>query len=85
MEAVEHGTRDELAVGRLERDHIRVRVWNPVDALVDAGAVVPTVDALVDDSAKLVFVPDEKRILSGNSRRKVPIKRSTCAAALGAW
>ena len=62
VEAIKHGPCDELAVGGLGCGQLRVRVGNPVDALVDAGAVVPAVDVLVDDGAKLPFVPDQDAV-----------------------
>jgi len=59
VKPVEHRTCDELAVGRLGRGQLRVRVGDAVDALVDTGSVVPVSDILGDHGSQLPLVPDE--------------------------
>ena len=62
VEPAADGPGDEFPVRRLLTGQLRVRVGNPVDALVDAGVVVPVVDVLVDDGTKLSFVPDQDAV-----------------------
>jgi hypothetical protein len=62
VQAVEDRTCDELAVGRIGRGQFGVRVGNAMDTLMDTGSVVPAVDVLVDDGAKLPFVPDQDAV-----------------------
>ena len=61
METVENRPRDELAVGRFRRGQLRVRVWNPEDALVDASGVEPT-GVLSEHGSQLPLVPHQDSV-----------------------
>ena len=62
VQSVENGPSDELAVVRLRRCQLRVRLRDPVDALVHTGVVVPSADVLVQDGPQLSLVPDEDSV-----------------------
>ena len=61
VQAPADGPGHQLAVDGLLVGEFRVRVWNPVDALMDPGTVVPVSDELSEHGMKLALVPQRIR------------------------